>query len=333
MKRVFSLFLCMAMMLGLSACQSSGSTSGTKTSTISNNDVLKPFDTSGTIDETVLVDEQGVKITATSLDYDNYAASIHLKIENNSAMTIDVLCNSNGWPYNSVNGYMTTDGYLWKNDIAPQSTLEDDVEFSYSELELFGIREIADITLGLRVENSDSYDYIYSGIANLETSLKKDHDYTLDYYQSAINNKTIQNEYGYSMIEFKDDTIFDASDISIVSEAIIKNKDEETSIFFEAINNSENNVMLELDDIYLNDILLSSYTYSYEPALAGKTAIFNIDLSGLLEYTDEDVSDIGQIKKMKFTISLVDDTTGSTLYSDELSLDLPNLTVSYDKDE
>lgn len=330
MKKVLSLVLSVLCMVSLIGCQSSSSsTTSSKTSTATNNEVLEPFNTSGTIEETVLVDEQGIKITATSLDYESSAAVIHLNIENNSAMTIEVFSND----YKSVNGYMTTSGFLWTEDIDPQSSLEDEVRLSYSELEIFGIREIADVTMELTVEDEEEYDYIYSGIVSLETSLKEDHDYTKDYYPTAINNSTIQSEYDYSILDFSDEKIFDKSDVSIISTAIMKNKDDQTTIFLETSNDSGSNVGIKIEDVYLNDILVCEGSYSYNSILAGKKEILDLSLSDLLEYTEEDVSDIGKIKSAKFTVLLVDDTTGSTLYSEEITLDLPNLTVNYDKDE
>lgn len=164
-------------------------------------------------------------------------------------------------------------------------------------------------------------------------NVNKGHDYSKDYYPEAITNKTIQSVYNYSVIDFNKETIFDESDIRIISTAIIKNQYDDTSIFFEACNDSENNFALVIEDIYLNDVLVGSGTQTYDAILAGKKAIMSTDLSQLLEYTDEDISTIQKVSNMTFTLCLNDPNTGSTLYSEQIQLDLPNLTIKFDKDE
>lgn len=48
------------------------------------NETLGLFNKNATLDETVMVDEGGVKITATGLTYTNYSMELGLTIENNS---------------------------------------------------------------------------------------------------------------------------------------------------------------------------------------------------------------------------------------------------------
>ena len=68
------------------------------------------FKKTATIDETVLVDENGVKITAKELVYGNYAVELTLIIENNSDKDLSFIANSIGYSCNSINGYMVPEG-------------------------------------------------------------------------------------------------------------------------------------------------------------------------------------------------------------------------------
>ena len=61
---------------------------------------LEPFNRNAALDETVLVDEGGIKITATGLTYTDYSAYLALTIENNSGKDLWILllcCGAPDW--------------------------------------------------------------------------------------------------------------------------------------------------------------------------------------------------------------------------------------------
>ena len=129
MRKIISLMLALLLVLSLAACGSTNESGGTDTPTStpatdsqpetdSGNDdpqiEVEPheFKKTATIEETVLVDESGVKITAKELTYGNYAAELTLVIENNSDKDLSFIANSIGYSCNSINGYMVPEGYL-----------------------------------------------------------------------------------------------------------------------------------------------------------------------------------------------------------------------------
>ena len=121
-KKSLSVLLATAMLATLSACggsaefddpmkspppaeeevQESTSPDGTPGAS---DETMGLFKTSATIEETVLVDEGGVKITATGLTYTNYSVDLALTIENNSGKNLSFVTGSLGYSCNSVNGY------------------------------------------------------------------------------------------------------------------------------------------------------------------------------------------------------------------------------------
>ena len=128
MRKIISLMLALLLVLSLAACGSTneGGNTDTPTSTPSTDNrpeidsgddgpqiEVEPreFKKTATIEETVLVDENGVKITAKELTYGNYAAELTLVIENNSDKDLSFIANSIGYSCNSINGYMVPD--LW----------------------------------------------------------------------------------------------------------------------------------------------------------------------------------------------------------------------------
>ena len=62
------------------------------------------FNTNAALPETVLMDESGVKITATGLPYTAYSVDLQLTIENNSGKALTI---GNAHGSLSVNGFMT----------------------------------------------------------------------------------------------------------------------------------------------------------------------------------------------------------------------------------
>lgn len=72
----------------------------------------KSLSTNAKIEETVLVDESGIKIIANALNYTQYSVDVDLTIENNTEKDLSFCCGTMGYSCNSVNGYMTNDGYM-----------------------------------------------------------------------------------------------------------------------------------------------------------------------------------------------------------------------------
>ena len=73
---------------------------------------LAEFNPTGTVEETVLFDNEISKITLKSLEYTDYEAIFNLSIENKTDGELDYSCGSVGYCVNSVNGYMVSEGFI-----------------------------------------------------------------------------------------------------------------------------------------------------------------------------------------------------------------------------
>ena len=71
-----------------------------------------PFSHEGTIEETVLIDNQDVKITAKELVYTDYSADLKLLVENRTDKTLTFSSGKYSKKRNSVNGYMNNDAFF-----------------------------------------------------------------------------------------------------------------------------------------------------------------------------------------------------------------------------
>lgn len=109
-----------------------------------------------TLAETVLFDQDGIRITATGLSTDSlFGPELNLLVENDSTQNIVVQPN-----YCMVNGYMMTD--LLYSDLAPHSHAVDTLTLLGSELEDNHIDTITDAELSLQITDADYYQTIDS---------------------------------------------------------------------------------------------------------------------------------------------------------------------------
>lgn len=185
MKKIFAISAAILLLLSFTACgnmgdseidppktvngSETGNTNST-TSTVSLNKAETP-----TITETVLVDEQGVKITAKSLKDDSlFGPEIKLLIENNSGKDLTFQARNS-----SVNGYMIST--MMSVDVADGKKANDAMTFSNSELEACGIDTIADMEFSFHIFTTEDWDtYLDTSVIQLKTSAAETYEYTYD---------------------------------------------------------------------------------------------------------------------------------------------------------
>ena len=127
------------------------------------------------VEETVLLDEAGVKITAKSLDMSAlFGPELKLLIENESGKNLTVQTRSV-----SVNGYMIET--MLSADVATGKKANDTLTFLESDLKLSGITTFADMEISFHIFDSDSWDtYLDSGSITLKTSAAEGFPYSYD---------------------------------------------------------------------------------------------------------------------------------------------------------
>lgn len=161
---------------------------------------LKPFATDATIEETVLMDENDVRIVATELEYGNNMVQLKLLIENNSGKDLSFVSGSLGYNCNSVNGYMVEEGYM-NADVTAGNKANETVSFSMDGLRLYGITEVADIQIGFSISDAD-FNRFYSGPRQVKTSAADTYDYSGDTYKEAMSSGALEKKYNFSVDYF-----------------------------------------------------------------------------------------------------------------------------------
>lgn len=296
--KLLSILMAMILLANLAACDyivtpsneadSQPSASGNTTSSTpagnasgQSEATLEPFDRNATLDETVLVDEDGVKITATGLSYTNYSAVLALTIENNSGEDLSFVSGSLGYSCNSINGYMIDDGYL-NCDVSNGKKANEVIEFGYDVLMPYGINEIADLEIGFNIMDDD-YNSTYTGPCPLKTSAADTHDYGTDHYQQTIASSATTNTYGYEVAYFGQDAVYEQNGVKLLSSGVLRNKNGETALLLELENTTDSMVYVSSSDIKINGLVVSGSTWSSDAINPGKRRIVEVELSSVLD--------------------------------------------------
>lgn len=346
MKKLISLLLALLLTVSLAACGNTNNDTNTDApaSTPSSDsqpsgNETKPddepqielksreFNKGATIEETVLVDENGVKITATELTYGNYAAELTLVIENNSDKDLSFIANSVGYSCNSINGYMVPEGYL-NCDVAAGKKANDTISIGYDTLMLYGIFEIADIEIGFDISDDD-YNHTYTGPRTILTTAADGYDYATPHYRQNIASKESQAEYDYTVPYFSSDAVYEENGLIIASQAVMENEDGESILLLEIVNTTDEIVGVSTTNIDINGLRVCDSTWSHDSINPGKTAIVDIDLSSVLEPEYWEVYGITEVGNVALKVSFKDAENNEIATPANLSIDIPGADSSF----
>ena len=271
-------------------------------------DVMLPeFNKTATADEKILYDQNNVKITFKGISYGSYSVDVNLEFENNNSETLDFISGSTGLCKNAINEFMITDAYL-STSVDAGETVTDSISFNYDSLRLFGIDEIAEITLNFHINASDwdsDFKDIYTDSLIIQTSLYDSYDFSNNSrFLDRITSKAIESKYNSKILQ-KDTTKNSiVENLDIVSMIRMENKDGEESIMLETANSCGKDVKLKISDIKFNDTMVYDYSWSTDDIINNKKGILDINLSSL---EDEDAAkNIGKIEKISFKVSILD---------------------------
>ncbi len=338
MKKKLAMSL-VAVMLLLSACggpaSGGGSSSPGQANTSGPSAVPAPsaggnaiqFDPSATIEETVLVDESDIKITATGIKYTAYDVKLSLAIENNSDQDLSFYSGTSGYNCNSINGYMVDNGYL-NADIAAGKKSNETVSFSVDELTLLGFDDIADIELGFNITNSNYDDYLQTGPRQIKTSIADSYNYETDTYRQAIVNS--MSALGFTLDCNSEETVFDQKGIRVVSQTLATNSSGEQALLVEVENVSSDMVYVSVGNISMNGLGVQSGNWSTDWISAGKRRIIAMNLSNMLDESYRAAFGLEDVGQVTYTFEPKDSDRDTLVVPQALTLTVPGGNTSYD---
>ena len=315
MKKAVGLIIAVMMMALLAACgnNAGGQESSAPTekeaandnsqSTYGKDDLGRVF--SASIEETVLVDEQEVKITAQELTYSGYAATLSLLIENNSDRELSFYAGTMGYSMNSINGYMISDGYIGE-DVAAGMSAKVSMDFNLDQLSMYGITDIADIGLGIQIK--DGYDdYLSTGPLEIKTSAADSYNYDKDTFKDAMDEAATAAVFGYTVNYKAGDKLFDDYGVTILNEYVITNKNGEQSLLMEVANNSGKDLYVAESDVFVNNVNDYGGRWDSEFIVNGKKTVLSLSFDLFLDRSYLELLGMEKYTDCSMTIVLMDD--------------------------
>ncbi len=290
---------------------------------------IPEFSRDAVIEETVMVDEKDVRITATSLEYNNYSVELMLAIENNSDKNLSFVCGSVGYDCGSVNGYMIPGMYM-NTDVAAGKTANESIEISTDELMVCGINEIADIEIGFDISDDEYDNYLQTGPCQVKTSIANTYDYSSSSFAKAIKDKNLMNALDYTFDCSYDDVFDFESGISVLSETVVTNKSGEKMLMIEMMNTSSKDCIAEISDIYMNGLLVEEGSWESNTVAAGKRYIGSISLTSLTRNIDAEAFGISTVSDMSFSIGTYNMDYDELYAPDIVNIKFPGKALPYD---
>ena len=233
-----------------------------------------------TLAETVLYDQDGVRITATGLDMQAVLGpELSFQVENNTQQNLVV---QPEWC--TVNGYMMSD--LFSADVAAGKKANDTMYFPSSSLERCGIDTVTDIAMELKILDGETYQTLATtGTVTLQTSAAG--SYTQTYDDSG-------------------EEIYNANGIRVVMQRQAEDLFGQ-EIHFYLENTSDRTVVVQSEDVSVNGYMISNWLYA--DLIPGAHAVEALTLFT----SDMEENGIETIETVELALNIVDAETYQTI--------------------
>lgn len=237
---------------------------------------------STTIEEQVLLDQDGLKITATELVEDSiWGKGVKLLIENESDKNLGVGCNAL-----IVNNYMITD--LFSTTIASGKKANEVMYFASAELEEAGINNIGQIEIHFNIFNDETYETIVApDCVTIKTS-----DYDNMDVKAMDEGKELLNQDG----------------VKIVGRYVDENSIWGTGILLYIENTTGKNIVVQCDNMSINGFMVSPF-FSCN-VYDGKMALTDITIME----TDLQDNNIEAVKDVELQFNVFDDKSYEPIF-------------------
>lgn len=242
-----------------------------------------------TLDETVLYDADGIKVTATGYEEGWMGPEIKVLVENNSAKNVLVSADSV-----SVNGYMMPFASLYA-EVAAGKKANENLSIMISELKQSGIDTVAELQFYISISDAETWEEIAkSELLTINTS--------------AINLVQPVDDSG--------DVLYDVNGIKIVCKGLKQDIIWDGTIVFYMENNSGSPITIYAENVSVNGFMEDAGLWS---DLRNGTKI--VDGMSLLDLSDLELESIDEVENIEFTFRIINsDTWADIATSDVISL-------------
>ena len=297
-------------LIGLQAAGCGSTDSGTKTESVSTDTSAAAEETtaasaetaasasseetaagsSALVEETVLYDQDGIRITANGLEDGLFGSELKLLIENNMDKPVVVQAEDS-----SVNGYMVTT--QMSADVDAGKKANDSLTFETSGLKECGIETIATMEFRFTILNPDNYDTIAeSDVITLNTSAAENFTQTYD------DSGTV---------------LVDQGGVKIVNKGLSRDGSFfGPGVIFYIENNTDQKITVQADNVSVNGFMVSSMMS--EDLVPGKKAISALQFFS----SDLEQNGITDVTNTEFKFHVFNSESWDTIFdSDQISLD------------
>lgn len=244
------------------------------------------------IEEQVLLDQDGLKVTATGYEVDSiWGDGVKLLIENNGTKDIGLGCTAL-----IVNDYMITD--LFSETVSAGNKANETLNLSSSGLKAAGIENVGKIEIYFHTFDPDSYMTISDfDCITIKTSMYDSMD-------------TTPNDSGQEL--------YNANGIKIVGKYVDESSFWGAAVLLYIENNSGKNAIIQCDDMSINGYmvtpLFSSTVYD------GKKAIDDITILS----SDLEDNGITSVKDLELKFKIIDEDFMNSVESDAITFSVNN---------
>lgn len=232
-----------------------------------------------TLEESILYEQDGVKITVKGMEDSFVGKSLKFLVENGTDKNIAIACDNF-----IVNG-ITMDGYMYI-DVAANKKANGTLDLYSENLEECGIAEIASVSsFGAYAFDTDSYDTLFNFDFEIKTSIADSHVQEID-----ESGEILYSDGGFTVIPKRiTEDLFGS-----VVVLFIKNE-------------SDKDVIVQASNVSVNGFTITS---SMSSAVAAGTVSY-CDLTLFSE--DLEANEIEAIEDVSFTLTFLDPDTFSTI--------------------
>lgn len=232
------------------------------------------------IGEQVLVDQDGIKITATDYTTDSiWGDGIHLIIENNTDRDYTVGCDAL-----IVNDFMISD--LFVSDVAAGKKASETMYLSSSELKAAGIDTVGKVEMYFHAYDDDLDDLFRKVYAEIHTSEFDNMDTSADDIGTELYNN---------------------NGIRIIGKTVDEDSFWGMAILLYCENNSGRNITIHVDDMSINGFMMTPYFAS--TIYDGKKAFDDITIMS----SDLESSGVQTIEEAELKFRINDEDTYDTI--------------------
>lgn len=243
------------------------------------------------IKETVIVDDERIKITAKDIEFKDTNVEIILEFEN--PLNLEASIRSSGL---GINGYMI-DCSFSTGVIDPNSKTEDSIIIPNSQFYKCGISDIAQLEFLFTYQDALlEYDTFR---ASLKTDIDDNYKQPENSYYEAMTDEKAIDEVGIDIIEIKK-IDFEKQEGIIVKSVAYAKVDDEIHLCVEVYNSNKENVEFAVGDIIIDKITVVPEAYFGQLIFAQSTALIDLPLADVLSEQFEllgiDILNLGSIE-------------------------------------